>query len=60
MVEMRWVTPEGTTTTPKVLQWRSRMADPWGRFRLWSEWTDVPIVVLPNTTVTGEVRSTES
>ena len=47
MVELRWTTPEGTTTKPPKLQWRSRAADPWGRLTLWTEWQDVPTVLVP-------------
>ena len=47
MIELRWTTPQGTTTKPPTLQWRSRVADPWGRLTLWDEWQDVPTVVLP-------------
>lgn len=47
MVELRWITPEGTTTKPPRLQWRSRAMDPWARWTLWTEWQDVPTVVTP-------------
>ena len=47
MIELRWVVPPGTTTQPPRLQWRSRKADPWGQFTLWTDWTFVPTVVMP-------------
>ena len=47
MVELRWTTPEGTTTKPATLQWRSRVADPWGKLTLWTDWQDVPTVAIP-------------
>ena len=47
MVEMRWVTPPGTTTKAPTLQWRNRKADPWGGLTMWDDWRDVPTVVVP-------------
>jgi hypothetical protein len=46
MVDLRWVTPPGTTTKAPTLQWRSRKADPWGRLTLWDDWQDVPTAVV--------------
>ena len=47
MVELRWTTPEGTTTDTPKLQWRNRKADPWGCLTLWEDWQDVPFAVVP-------------
>ena len=47
MVELRWKTPEGTTTKLPTLQWRNRAPDPWGRWTLWTDWQDAPTVVMP-------------
>jgi hypothetical protein len=46
MVELRLAVPNRTCTAPPKLQWRNRLVDPWGNYTMWSEWQDVPIVVL--------------
>lgn len=48
MVELRWTTPEGTTTKRPVLQWRCRQQNPWGEWTMWGDWQDVPTTVIPD------------
>lgn len=48
-IELRWLTPAGTTTEPMRLQYKV-LGDPYkvsenGYIRRWSEWMDVPVVV---------------
>ena len=51
MIELRWATPEGTTTKPPTLQWRHKFAPIPSSGMLietpWSEWQEVPTVVIP-------------
>lgn len=48
MVELRWTVPEGTTTERPRLQYRVRpTVIMFGAPSGWSEWMDVPMVVVP-------------
>lgn len=49
MIELRYVTPDSTTTEPPKLQYRTtvNVLEIGLHAHLWSEWTDVPLVVLP-------------
>lgn len=50
MIELRWTTPEGTTTKQPTLQWRMSVAvDASGAFCPGAPgaWQDVPTLVVP-------------
>jgi hypothetical protein len=62
MIELRWATPEHTTTKPPTLQYCISVAvDASGALcpGATGEWKDVPLVAVPGTT-TGEWRSIET
>jgi hypothetical protein len=53
MIELRWSVPPTTTTEPPILQyrWLQGYMDASGAYNVahadWSEWKDVPRVVVP-------------
>lgn len=54
MFEFRWAVPEATSTEKPVLQWRHRYDSGSSDFigggprpEIWSPWTTVPTVVVP-------------
>lgn len=50
MIELRWIIPKTTTTDPKRLQFRHVHQDAriGGAPASFSEWQDVPIVIVPD------------